>query len=480
MQPKSWSALPQQWKPNNVRPQLDACPLLGDALVMRKSTVWIIGSGFSKSLGGPLLNDLLSERSGNEARARLIELASAYGVIDRLMMDASKPGDEIPNYHAVYEVFAQHLRGSEESKGKAVHWENAEEFLTFVDSTSDDAARREILRGWLHARDDHDVGTFRRQVVRAIATECQFVQTASVKNDEAWSPYIRWANRLDAKTDAIITFNYDLVLETLGDSKLAPQLHRRGVASRAPGTDLSYVPIYKLHGSVDWYHSAQGEFRTDIDFLRAINSGLSPLIGTPGIGKRAVRDRFLGSIWNKAWMMLQQADVIVFLGYRSPPSDPDARTFILDGISTPEGKDGAPRHRRVHLVLGPNTSDPPSHAWTSSSSSQWQGAGGSNVECSASAVRNRGLRSSNSRFTWRTSYRSTTTPSCSAPILRMTSSPHTSVLLPESADKVQGQATMRSATKCGAADSSEACADHHGGGCRPPSSRTSYPFSGPS
>ncbi len=127
---------------------------------------------------------------------------------------------------------------------------------------------------------------------------------------------------------------------------------------KVPGTNLNYVPIYKLHGSVDWFYNAQGEIVTNVDFLKAVNGGLSPLIGTPGIGKRTVRDRFLNSVWNKAYMQLQQADVIVFLGYRSPPSDPDARAFVLDAISTAEGKDNAPRHRRVHLVLGPNTNDP--------------------------------------------------------------------------------------------------------------------------
>jgi len=324
-------------------------------------TVWILGSGFSKSLGGPLLNDLLSDRSGNEARQRLIELSSNVTSRERLMMDRTG-GELAPDYGLVYKIYSEHLRGSDASKGNAVHWEHAEEFLTFVDSTSDDAPRRAILKSWLpnDRKDDDGTDWFRRAVVSALASECNFVQTASVKRDEIWHPYIRWGSGLHPTSDSILTFNYDLVLETLGDSKEAAPINRKGVATPSNPQPLSgYVPIYKLHGSVNWFVNHNGTVHDEgADFLRSTLANHTPLIGTPGVSKRTVRDKFLNSIWDAAKAALAEAEVIVFLGYRSPPSDPDARQFILDAISTAHGIGHAPKHRRVHLVLGPNTSDP--------------------------------------------------------------------------------------------------------------------------
>jgi hypothetical protein len=357
-----------------------------------QSVVWILGSGFSKALGGPLLADLLSERSGSEAKARLAELASHYTNMDRLLGDI-KPGEEVPDFALVYKIFSEHLRGAAESKGKAVHWDHAEEYLTFVDSTSGDSARREILKRWLpnEYRSDDAAGAFRRRVVQAIAAECMFAETASVNKDEAWSPYISWGKRLDAGHDSIITFNYDTVLEKLGESKEAPLINRKGVLDPASGSASGYVPIYKLHGSVDWFFNAHDEIHKSENFLRAIDGGLSPLMGAPGVSKRTVRDRFLEKVWTQAEKVLRQADVIVFLGYRSPPSDPDARSS-----STPLAP---PRARTARHAIAAFTSSwdrtrttQRLRASTSSSSSRWHRATASSAGFSATAERHSALR----------------------------------------------------------------------------------------
>ncbi|MEI9942188.1 MAG: hypothetical protein WDO69_33650 [Pseudomonadota bacterium] len=115
------------------------------------------------------------------------------------------------------------------------------------------------------------------------------------------------------------------------------------------------VSIFKLHGSVDLFVDPAGKTIKQPNFMSAVKAGLVPLIATPGISKRRVRNGLLKPLWAQAEQALKQADVIVFLGYRSPPSDPDARAFILNAISSTEP--GAPLERRVHLVLGPDTND---------------------------------------------------------------------------------------------------------------------------
>jgi len=186
---------------------LDAASCPNNCLGMTKSAVWILGSGFSKALGGPLLVDLLSERSNGEARARLREVATLYYTGQKRLLADIKLGEEVPDFDLVYKIFSEHLRGSDQSKGNAVHWDHAEEYLTFVDSTSSDSARREILKQWLpnERKSEDGASWFRRRVVQAIAAECTFAETASVKEDEAWSPYISWGKRLKPE-DSIITF----------------------------------------------------------------------------------------------------------------------------------------------------------------------------------------------------------------------------------------------------------------------------------
>jgi hypothetical protein len=313
---------------------------------MSKKVVWVLGSGFSKSLGGPLLADLLSDRSGREARLRLKETTAT----------AEPPRD----YEQVYKVFAEHQRDNEKSKGLTPHWDHAEEFLTFVDSAEQNAVRKVLLKGWLPGdqHGDDDVTNFRRNAVQAVASECHFLYAASVHDDESWLPYIRWGNERAVDTDTIVTFNYDLVLEKLGQSGIVPPIGRGGVLTPdAKPPQVANVPIFKLHGSVDWFDDEYGDYSRRTDFVVAVKKGLTPLIGTPGMSKRKVKKR-LAPLWEASQKALQRADVVVFLGYRSPPSDPDARAFILDAISTIEGVNGAPKHRRVHLVLGPNTNDP--------------------------------------------------------------------------------------------------------------------------
>ncbi len=56
----------------------------------------------------------------------------------------------------------------------------------------------------------------------------------------------------------------------------------------------------------------------------------------------------LGRLWDAAKERLREAEVIVFVGFRFPPSDAEARQQLLKAIA--ENKSP---HVEVHIVLGP-------------------------------------------------------------------------------------------------------------------------------
>jgi hypothetical protein len=169
----------------------------------------------------------------------------------------------------------------------------------------------------------------------AVSDDCRFCDVA-LTDGEAWRPYKRWAKSMGA-LDHVITFNYDMVPETLG--RRAPLPHE----GRQPRD------VLKLHGSVDWIRQGDGKL------ARGLKRGEGfPLIATPGPTKLNVTDGegLLSPLWEYAHDVLVEADAVVFMGYRFPPTDSHALSKILEGIF--ENKSDV---LRLHTVLGPRVND---------------------------------------------------------------------------------------------------------------------------
>lgn len=102
------------------------------------------------------------------------------------------------------------------------------------------------------------------------------------------------------------------------------------------------VHILKLHGSVNWIETPQAngtkEVR-EVDNMDEVFSlgGVGPdevSIASPGNSKRDVAEKDYGVLWETALERIRFADVIVFLGYRFPPSDSEAMTRFLNAIAS--------------------------------------------------------------------------------------------------------------------------------------------------
>lgn len=303
-------------------------------------TVWVLGSGFSKSLGGPLLDGLFGHKAEQETKAVFPQLA------DR---------------DVAYQVFRKH---------QGVLWEHAEDFLDYIDTALlPDSPQRKILEGHLNVTASEVYGSdpkpvpieeLRRLAVITVAAECSTYTAHCDVRAEAWGPYVDWACKL-GESDTIVTFNYDLALEKIGEAKdvraigvgtIAFPHNHQGELRTLEGSGV--CEIFKLHGSADWAFNDGGVYKR----LKGLGEVADPggfqlLIATPGATKARHVGKALRVLWGRATDALSEAEAVVFIGYRFPPSDSASRARLLKAI----GDNKCP-YLKIHTVLGPNVNDP--------------------------------------------------------------------------------------------------------------------------
>jgi hypothetical protein len=305
-------------------------------MLMGYRTVWVLGAGFSKPLGGPLLPDLFS--SG--ARDRVI---AAYGddpaKMQVLFSDLAK---------AVRRLYAEHGR---DAPLQARRWDDAEQFLEALDSAACDGVgspSANLLRA-LSPNHKPDFGALAVAARRLVAAECCAFLKRADPSTERWAPYKRWLTSL-GEHDSIVTFNYDTVIETLARATNFDRL-----ATVLPGSGLADAPrvnLLKLHGSVNWQFDGS-RFRVhDDDEFALTCPDEQMVIASPGPNKLAVAKR-LGELWTMAETVLRNATAVVFIGYRFPPSDASSRRRLFMALVQNEQA-----YLALHTVLGPNASDP--------------------------------------------------------------------------------------------------------------------------
>lgn len=317
--------------------------------------VWLLGAGFSRSLGGPLLEHLFQPRSRRFDLERFPE-----GTYPQLAGELFRT-----------RVFFN--AGKREGL-----WADAEEFLAFVDAAyrpGTNGVKNGILRDLASRIGDHrdlhpgwrlDLGSFSggsldhldRIVRRSLAAECSAFLLELDPKDESWRPYDEWARGLQPRQDTIICFNYDRVLETLEDrvhgtlKSLLPIDCPNPPSDELPG---NWVPVLKLHGSVDWRKDGpSGPIVREDAHKLLISKSETPFIAAPGRSKQEAVNE-LQPLWDLARHHLRQADALVVLGYGFPASDALARTEIQVAF---RGGNSKRRVKRVDFVLGPYVERP--------------------------------------------------------------------------------------------------------------------------
>lgn len=317
------------------------------------TTAWVTGAGFSAALGGPTLRTLLAPASGDN-------LLATYPDVKPLHDDLSRIARRMFAYGMRYS-----LGRFDEDKGREGEflWSDAEQFVEYLDLAAGGGAAKERVKRILYRMDvanwdDIHLGDLRHTTRRLVAGECMAFLAGADLGGEKWEPFRTWLARLEVG-DSLITFNYDLVVETI-ERWLLKKGANPPIARLLPNEPRSLagsVPYVKLHGSVDWRRTEVAN--ADVQFaesqhplhaLQAANEEIA--LATPGPTKLSAA-RELRELWDHALSFLRAADAVVFVGYRFPPSDAEARTKLLRAI-----EENKRDHIDLHVVLGPNLGEP--------------------------------------------------------------------------------------------------------------------------
>ena len=334
--------------------------------------VWILGAGFSASLGAPLLQDLLSFR----LRSRL----KNAGLLKKNAEDLD-PGPDRGQARLQELVYALYHYGSGFSEGYLLEphettprsekglWRHPEEYLERLDElalagANDELAQiRDRFLAALQASGSSrlmstlqegyrkldlpplQASEFADEARKIVAAECcEFLRQVTARSERA-KPYVHWLHQLGKTSqDTIVSFNYDCVVEKLSkgvnrevlvagvDGEIEAQEHR----SKTMGSPL----LIKLHGSVDWERNTTPDnghafpFRRSSDAEYAANN--VGVLSTPGASKLSSCEGEFAPLWQLAKRKLIDAQEVVFVGYRIPESDAAAREMLLDALAENE------------------------------------------------------------------------------------------------------------------------------------------------
>jgi hypothetical protein len=306
------------------------------------------GAGFSRALGGPLLGDLFRQQHA-------VDLAEVIGgALAREL------------------AWVQHLFNH--GKEHEHLWQDAEEFLAFVDDASGSTAmplKKARLKNLID-RAPYSPGPWRGSeylgadsfksfsvdprlsATWALAAECDlFLQDADTAS-ESWKPYVEWAQSLNPEHDSIVTFNYDTVLERLGPNifEIVRPEDPRIAHGASTSERFDKVPVFKLHGSASWAGVRDHAFVTLVD--SPLKETAPRAIATPGRTKTAWVNQLLAPLWRAALRKIESAWTFAILGYGFPKTDAEAKMRILGAIE----RASPGTVKRLDLVLGPDTGRP--------------------------------------------------------------------------------------------------------------------------
>ena len=306
--------------------------------------VWVLGAGFSKPLGGPLLGDLFREEDQRDIEAYFppidySDLAHDQGWVQSLFKEGAHGG----------------------------FWVDAEQFLTYVDDAyrpTGEPKMRKLTNLVQRAMSSAEQGSAKqtrilarldRMVRRALAVDCSRFLMGIPPDSELWIPYHAWIQSLVPGRDVVLTFNYDLVIETAihrDDPEHEHFTNKIWVGLPGERQPREVVPVYKLHGSIDWAvlpgkHIVGSDRK---DRLEALRSGETKIaIAAPGSSKAEFVREHLEPLWRPAEKALAEAERVFFIGYSFPDTDPSPQDRLLNAFASEPGEIS---FRRADIILG--------------------------------------------------------------------------------------------------------------------------------
>ena len=286
--------------------------------------VYILGAGFSRPLGGPLFNNLLTMEYWKSHSEKIGLAAEMRDCLELLHRPGTRPIDEALglssrlNAEELIALLEWCYLNPNSIRSKLVY----EPFPVI-------AAKIMSLK---------DTGRFLRKVYmdlkRLVACQCNtFTQHLEAETDLV-APYVAWLKNLTPR-DTIVSFNYDTAVESIAQT--CGIVFPKEVGCYATNTPH----LMHVHGCVNWVLGGDDKITyREYAYSKVVNLS----IGLPGIAKaRITENDQIRLLWDSMKHALSDADVISIIGYSMPATDNMARQAILDSLRTGQ---------RVNLVLG--------------------------------------------------------------------------------------------------------------------------------
>jgi len=265
----------------------------------KKNRVFVIGSGFSASMGLPTLTSLF----------------------EKVMSFTERPGEtDKRNINTALDFLYPHF----DMRVSPPSYPPFEEFLSLV------IAAEDFPSFWK--------GTWQSWRNSALRLLTDFMANKS-KEAENSSLLHKFVGNLK-NGDVIITFNWDTLIER----SLLAQSKKINFNAR----DEEAISVLKLHGSLNWVDIPEGMALKHPESVRTLGDKVvytpdykyydiwdvldsPPLIVPPGLSKRVMSNHIFKDIWNEAFQSLSSADSVTFIGYSIPRDDIQARSLLTLG-----------------------------------------------------------------------------------------------------------------------------------------------------
>jgi NAD-dependent SIR2 family protein deacetylase len=283
---------------------------------MGQRNVFVLGAGASCEAGGPLIKDFFSRGKESDASvyARRFDDDEKYLVLEAIYRDwaAKEEGPDVEKFFRYLSVNkTTGLSLTDPRTGSRISPETLERYLT-----------------WYIA---------------------SYVQHSIAWHRKIPRQYYRFADFLSRRgiEPAILTFNYDMVLEKAIIAQMGGVDYRLGkIRGLREFSDTSSVPFIKLHGSLNWRkctkckeiyvydHPVAHIFKRERCSSRCdgfINSVIVPPVPDKGA--------YLGSsnhLWNEANKVLQRADYLTIIGYSLPAIDEVSEELLRRAVKSNE------------------------------------------------------------------------------------------------------------------------------------------------
>lgn len=276
-----------------------------------KKVVYLLGAGFSAPLGIPVMADFLEKAKDQfyGDRKRFQHFGRFLDTLDKPHVANSYYATDVFNIEDILSILDMkgQLEGSRRENEFRKFISDVVQFHTPVVQSNPEPQRWDSLLFW--ERPWGDYGPF---VAALLGYEFKRRQGLKDSPPPKRSDYTCSRAKRHSVSYAVVTLNYDMVLETAG-KRLGGTYHLGGAFART--AERSGTPLVKLHGSVD---------SKDI---------------VPPVWSKSLQVGTIRKAWRFAYDLLKGANEIRIIGYSLPDSDSYVRYLLRAAvIDTPNLK----------------------------------------------------------------------------------------------------------------------------------------------